>query len=122
MPMPEASLAASPPDHSHSPSQLGDPAREATAAVHVGLWVSATRCVLTYVVAPVAGAIGIFLGPLGLLLQIAGAVTASSGAHRLWSLHHRLRLPYVALALSVDLLAVIALLELIGLAPGQVLR
>ena len=66
-----------------------DPAADAAAAVHVGLWVSATRCLLTYVVAPLVGALGILLGPIGLLLQVLGAVTASSGAWRLWRLRHR---------------------------------
>jgi uncharacterized membrane protein YczE len=85
---------------------------EALAAVHVGLWVSATRCVLTYVVAPAAGALGTLLGPLGLVLQILGAVTATSGARRLWVLRHRARIPYVAVATAVDLLVVLALLEI----------
>ena len=88
-----------------------DAAREATAAVHVGLWVSATRCLLTYVVAPLVGVIGVFLGPIGLLLQILGAITATAGAHRLWALRSRLRLPYLGLAVAVDLLAVVALVE-----------
>ena len=86
-----------------------DPAREAAAAVHVGLWVSATRCVLTYVVAPAAGALGLVLGPVGLLLMLAGAITATAGARRLWILGHRLRLPYGAVALTVDALAVVTL-------------
>ncbi len=88
-----------------------DSDREATAAVHVGLWVSATRCVLTYVVAPLAGAIGVFLGPIGLLLQVLGAITATAGAHRLWALRSRLRLPYIGLAVAVDLLALVAMVE-----------
>ena len=65
--------------------------QETAAAVHVGLWVSATRCLLTYVVAPLVGALGVLLGPLGLLLQVAGAITATAGAHRLWVLRSRLR-------------------------------
>ena len=100
-----------------------DASREAAAAVHVGLWVSATRCVLTYVVAPVAGAVGVFLGPT------RPAAPAGRRDHRdrrsppaVDCCSHRLRLPYVALAFSVDLLAVIALLELLDLTLGQVLR
>jgi hypothetical protein len=99
-----------------------DPSREATAAVHVGLWVSATRCLLTYVVAPLAGAVGVFLGPIGFLLQVCGAITATAGAHRLWTLRHRMRLPYVALALAVDVLAVVALVDLTVPVLGSVLR
>jgi hypothetical protein len=85
------------------------PAREAAAAVHVGLYVSAARCVLTYVVAPAAGALGLVLGPIGLVLMVAGAITATAGARRLWTLEHRLRLPYTAVALTVGALAIVSL-------------
>jgi len=90
-----------------------DPAA-ATAAVHVGLWVSATRCVLTYVIAPAVGALGLVLGPIGLVLQVLGAITATAGARQLWTLGHRLRLPYVAVAIAVDALVVIAVVDLVG--------
>jgi hypothetical protein len=76
-------------------------ATDAISAVHLGIWISATRCVLTYVIAPAAGAIGIFLGPLGLVLQILGAVTASFGARNLWALGHRARYLYVFVAVAV---------------------
>jgi len=71
---------------------------EAIAAVHVGLWVSALRCLLTYVVAPALGAIGVVLGPIGLVLQVLGAITATAGARRLWLLGHRARIPYAVVA------------------------
>jgi hypothetical protein len=118
MSLPQAVQTASPPAH----PELEDPTREAAAAVHVGLWVSATRCLLTYVVAPLAGAVGIFLGPIGLLLQVLGAITATAGAHRLWTLRSRLRLPYAGLALAVDLLALVALVEVTRLVVGEVVR
>ncbi|MCZ4498157.1 MAG: hypothetical protein JWQ74_710 [Marmoricola sp.] len=89
------------------------PAEEALAAVHVGLWVSATRCILTYVVAPALGTLGVFLGPIGLVLQVLGAVTASTGAWNLWGLKHRARIPYVLVAAAVDLLAAFALFEIL---------
>ena len=89
-----------------------DSADEARAAVHVGLWVSATRCVLTYVVAPAAGVFGIFLGPIGLVLQTLGAVTAAAGVWRLWTLKHRARYAYLALTVAVDLLALLTLLQI----------
>jgi ABC-type Fe3+-siderophore transport system permease subunit len=116
---PEALTPASPPA---ALPDLDDPSREAAAAVHVGLWVSATRCLLTYVVAPLAGAVGVFLGPIGFLLQVCGAITATAGAHRLWVLHSRLRYPYLALALAVDALALVALVDLTGPMLGSVLR
>ena len=95
------------------PSKLDDAAvLEARQAVHVGLWVSATRCVLTYVVAPAIGVLGVVLGPVGLVLQVLGAVTATAGARRLWGLGHWLRFPYLAVALIVDSVALLALAEL----------
>ena len=90
------------------PTRAGD---EALAAVHVGLWASAIRCLLTYVVAPAAGALGLLLGPVGLLLQVAGAVTSTASARRLWPLGHRLRLPYAAVAVVIDVVTVLALAQ-----------
>ncbi|RLV51181.1 hypothetical protein D9V37_04520 [Nocardioides mangrovicus] len=88
-----------------------DVGEEARAAVHVGLWVSATRCLLTYVVAPALGALGLVLGPVGLVLQLAGALTATAGARRLWRLGHRLRWPYVAVAAAVDAASLTVLVQ-----------
>lgn len=85
----------------------GEAARQARAAVQVGVYVSALRCVLTYVVAPALGALGLVLGPFGALLQVLGAITASSGAVRLWRLGHPARYPYALLALALDLMAVL---------------
>jgi hypothetical protein len=86
-----------------------DLAREAAAAVHVGLWVSAIRCVLTYVVAPLLGGLGLVLGPVGLLLQILGAITATTGAGRLRRLRHRAWAAYAIVALTVDVLTAVSL-------------
>ena len=111
MSTPEAMLTASPPASAADIDAAQEAAQEAAAAVHVGLWVSATRCLLTYVVAPLVGALGVFLGPLGLLLQVAGAITATAGARRLWVLQSRLRFPYAGLAVAVDMLVLVALFE-----------
>lgn len=93
-------------------------AEEARAAVQVGLYASALRCLLTYVVAPALGAAGVLLGPVGLLLQVLGAITAGAGARRLWSLGHRARVPYAVLAASVAALTaaslVVAAAELVS--------
>jgi hypothetical protein len=78
-------------------------AEQARSAVWVGLYVSAARCLLTYVVAPVVGAVGVFLGPLGLLLQVLGTITAVGGARRLWSLRHRGRFVYALVAIALVL-------------------
>lgn len=75
-----------------------DQHREARSAIWVGIHASAVRCLLTYIVAPAAGALGVVLGPIGLVLQVLGTVTAISGARRLWTLRHRGRLVYTAAA------------------------
>ena len=90
------------------------PAEEAIAAVHVGLYVSAFRCVLTYVVAPALGAVGVLLGPVGLLLQVLGTITAGYGARRLWVLRHRVRIPYAALAAVVTALTLVTISQAIA--------
>jgi hypothetical protein len=88
---------------------LLDPIPEAIAAVQLGLWTSATRCVLTYVVAPAAGVLGIFLGPSGLILQVLGAITSTYGARNLWALGHRHRHRYAFIALAVNTVALLTL-------------
>ena len=88
-----------------------DAAQEAMAAVQVGLYVSAVRCLLTYVVAPAAGALGIFLGPVGVVLLLLGAITSVAGARRLWVLRHRARVPYAVLAASVCVLLALSVVQ-----------
>ncbi|GAA3642148.1 hypothetical protein [Microlunatus ginsengisoli] len=86
-------------------------AADAVAAVRLGIWISATRCFLTYVVAPAAGALGLFVGPVGLVLQVLGAITATSGARTLWSLGHRARFVYAFVAGAVTLAAAASLVR-----------
>lgn len=93
------------------PTEL--PADEAMAAVRLGLWISAARCVLTYVVAPMLGALGVFLGPVGLLLQVLGAVTSVSGARRLFALRHRFRYVYGFVATAIVLSTVVSFAQLL---------
>ena len=91
-----------------------DAAYEAIAAVRVGLYVSAVRCLFTYVVAPIAGAFGILFGPSGVLLLLLGSATSVAGARRLWLLRHRARLPYAVVAFAVCALAAVSLTQLIA--------
>ena len=80
-----------------------DAAEQARAAVWVGLYVSAARCLLTYVVAPAVGALGVLFGPLGLVLQVLGTITSISGARRLWVLRHRGWALYALVAAALTL-------------------
>ncbi len=84
---------------------------EARAQVGVGVWASGLRCVLIYVVAPLAGGLGGVLGLVGLVLQVAGAVTCCAGAAALWRLQHRARWPYTLLAAVIVATTCIALYE-----------
>jgi hypothetical protein len=84
-------------------------AEQARSAVWVGVHVSAARCLLTYVIAPLAGTFGILLGPAGILLQVLGTITAVSGALRLWALGHRGRFVYAFVAVALVLITAVSL-------------
>ncbi len=92
---------------------------EADAAqeqVRLGIYISAVRCLITYLLAPALGTAGTmtsFLGVAGIALQILGAVICTFGAIRLWKLGHRLRYLYAAVAGAVY---VVTALTLLGLA------
>jgi ABC-type amino acid transport system permease subunit len=77
----------------------------------VGVHVSAARCLLTYVLAPLAGGLGGILGPVGLLVQVLGTVTAIAGARRLWQMQHRGRYAYCAVAIALTLVTAAATSE-----------
>lgn len=83
------------------------------AAVRLGLWVSATRCVLTYVVVPAVGALGVLLGSFSMVLQVLGAITAAYGASNLWRLGHRLRHVYAAVAGAISAATVLTLAQIL---------
>jgi hypothetical protein len=91
-------------------------ADSAQEQVRLGIYISAVRCLITYLLAPALGAAGAltsFLGLAGIALQILGAVICTFGAIRLWKLGHRLRYVYAAVAGAVY---VVTALTLVGLA------
>lgn len=99
-----------------TPEDLQLEADAAQEQVRVGIYISAVRCLITYLLAPAlgtAGAMTSFLGFTGIALQILGAVICTFGAIRLWKLGHRLRYLYAAVAGAVY---VVTALTLIGLA------
>lgn len=90
-----------------------DAARE---QVRLGLYVSAVRCLITYLLAPALGATGAFagfLGVAGLGLALLGSVISTYGAVRLWRLRHRARFLYAAVTLAVYLATALAAYELV---------
>jgi hypothetical protein len=92
---------------------------EADAAqeqVRLGIYVSAIRCLVTYLLAPAMGAAGTMADVIGfaaVALQILGAVLCTMGAIRLWKLHHRARYLYAGVTVAVYL---VTALTLVGLA------
>lgn len=113
---PDATRAAVTGTEFGEPADERDEEAEARAAVRLGLVISGTRCLLQYVVAPAIGALGWVLGPVGLLLQLAGAVTSVAGVVRLRRLRGRWSVPYAAVAAGVVAVTAWALLHTVGLA------
>lgn len=77
------------------------PEQQATSNLMTGLYLSAIRCVLTYVVVPMAGALAglaSLVEPAAVVLQVVAAVFAVRGARRLWATGHGLKWLYAAIA------------------------
>ncbi|MGL4340639.1 MAG: hypothetical protein ACRCSP_09520 [Rhodoglobus sp.] len=93
-----------------------DVAHEASSSarqsVHLGIWVSASRCFLVYVAAPVAGGFAGVFGLTGMVLQVLGCLAAISGARTLFRHRHRLRYPYVVITVAVSATTLAAVIEL----------
>jgi hypothetical protein len=86
------------------------------------VWLSASRCLLTYVVLPVLGPVLGFsgaVGPvLGLVLGAVSVVAIVWSMRRFWAADHRLRWAYTAVGGAIIVLllaqAVIDLADLLG--------
>ncbi|MGL5823449.1 MAG: hypothetical protein ACRCYU_01090 [Nocardioides sp.] len=97
---------------------VDDLAIEADAAqeqVRMGIYISAVRCLLSYLVVPAVSATGALAGLLGaggIALQILGAAVCTFGAIQLWQLRHRARYLYGAVTLCVYLATALALVGL----------
>lgn len=70
-------------------------------SVRWGIWVSALRCILTYVVAPLTGGLAGVLGIAGLCLQCIACVVVVNGTRQLWLAKNRWRLAYLAISALV---------------------
>ncbi len=86
-------------------------ANEGVGAITLGLYISAARCILTYIVAPVLGGFGHALPVVGQVLQTLGAVVSIAGAWRLWVVRNRWRYAYAAIAAAVAVVAVTAFIH-----------
>jgi len=85
------------------------------------VWISATRCLLTYVLIPVLGPIlGLTgaVGPsLGLVVGAVSLVAITASMRRFWRADHRLRWPYTAIGGAIAVLLVVqAVLDIADLA------
>lgn len=86
------------------------PEQQATSNLMTGLYLSAIRCVITYVLVPLGGALAglaSFAQPAAVVLQVVAAVFAVRGARRLWATGHRLKWVYVAIAAILVVWAII---------------
>jgi hypothetical protein len=103
------------PNGSADPEPVDDLQVEADSAqeqVRMGIYISAVRCIVTYVLVPAisaTGALSAFLGVAGVALQILGAAVCTFGAIRLWQLRHRARYLYAAVTLCVYLATALTL-------------
>jgi hypothetical protein len=105
--------AGAPSANSNTPKDESAKVGGATRQVQLGLYASALRCLVTYVLIPLVGtasAIAGFLGSVGIGLQILGAVLCSLGAHQLWTLGHHMRYAYAVVAIAVYLITLMTVL------------
>lgn len=70
-------------------------------AVRWGVWASGLRCVLVYVVGPLAGGLAGLLGAAGMSLQLVATVTTAVGVRSLFRVRHPARVPYLLVAVAV---------------------
>ena len=84
-----------------------DESNEGVGAITLSLYISAARCILTYIVAPILGGFGHTLPVVGQVLQTLGAVVSIAGAWRLWVVRNRWRYAYIGIAAVVTFVAVI---------------
>lgn len=75
------------------------------------VWLSAVRCILLYVLVPLAPAAFGWIGPLNLVLHVAAAASATWATLVFFRTRHPLKWFYAAFAAIVVLLAVVDLVR-----------
>ncbi len=95
-------------------------AASAQQAFSRSVWISATRCLLTYVVLPVLGPVlGLTgaVGPaLGLVVGTVSMIAIVVSMRRFWAAQHRLRWHYGALGGAIGVLLVVqAVIDVVDL-------
>ena len=92
--------------------------QDGVAAVRVGIYASALRCLVTYVVAPATALslpiAGAAMGSLAQALQALGAAVATAGCITLWQTRHWARVGYTAVTAAILALALYPLVSAIG--------
>lgn len=97
-------------------SGVVDEEQEARKAVFLGLWVSAIRCLLTYIIGPGIGLLGVAaFGVVALALHALGIVTSVNGAVRLRRAGNGWWRAYAALAVVIVGLGISSLLSYLHL-------
>jgi len=84
----------------------------------VGIYASALRCLLTYLVAPATAVwipvAGATIGSLAHALQALGAAVATAGCVTLWQTKHWARAPYTLITAAILALALAPLAQAFG--------
>lgn len=78
-------------------------------AVQIGVFISAIRCLITYLWLPAMSATSSLIGlvnPLALALQVVAAMLAISGTRRLYKVGHRWAKAYAVLSVIMVAMAV----------------
>lgn len=92
--------------------------QDAVEAIRVGIYASALRCLLTYVVAPATAVwipvAGAAIGSLAQALQALGAAVATAGCITLWQAGHWARVPYALVTAAILALALAPLVHALG--------
>jgi hypothetical protein len=91
---------------------------DGVAAIRIGIYASALRCLVTYVVAPATAlsipVAGAAMGSLAQALQALGAAVATAGCITLWQTRHWARVAYTAVTAAVLALALYPLAAAMG--------
>lgn len=91
---------------------------DGVAAIRIGIYASALRCLVTYVVAPATAlsipVAGAAMGSLAQALQALGAAVATAGCITLWQERHWARVAYTVVTSAVLALALYPLVAAMG--------
>jgi O-antigen/teichoic acid export membrane protein len=109
-----ASPAAAPVGARPVPGSAADKA-SAERVVSTSILISASRCLVTYIllpfVAPIIGIAGDLTPVIGILIGAVAIVANVFGIRRFWRADHKWKVPYTVLAVGIILAMVVLMVE-----------